>query len=200
MKSFNALGLALAAAIAATGFAAPASAQYWQGNAAHAGHDRQDRVNGNKVWQEITELDRKIDRADKRNTISQREANGLHRQVGELKRDFRRMSANGLDRSDPHALREDLGRPRRRNPRRWHLPDLYRPPPRPRSDQPAGVRGAARGGPQGAPPDLTLAVPDHNLPTTARRDAAGKPIPIADPESAQQLAALTRNAPEFGIR
>ncbi len=49
-------------------------------------------------------------------------------------------------------------------------------------------------------PDLTLAVPDHNLPTTARRDGAGQPIPIADPESAQQLAALTRNAPEFGIR
>ena len=49
-------------------------------------------------------------------------------------------------------------------------------------------------------PDLTLAVPDHNLPTTARRDAAGRRIPIADAESAQQLAALERNAPEFGIR
>ena len=49
-------------------------------------------------------------------------------------------------------------------------------------------------------PDLTLAVPDHNLPTTARRDAAGQRIPITDPESAQQLAALERNAPEFGIR
>ena len=49
-------------------------------------------------------------------------------------------------------------------------------------------------------PDLTLAVPDHNLPTTARRDATGQRIPIADLESAQQLAALERNAPEFGIR
>jgi 3-isopropylmalate/(R)-2-methylmalate dehydratase large subunit len=49
-------------------------------------------------------------------------------------------------------------------------------------------------------PDLTLAVPDHNLPTTARRDAAGQRIPIADVESAQQLAALERNAPEFGVR
>ena len=49
-------------------------------------------------------------------------------------------------------------------------------------------------------PDLTLAVPDHNLPTTARRDANGARVPIADPESAQQLAALERNAPEFGIR
>ena len=49
-------------------------------------------------------------------------------------------------------------------------------------------------------PDLTLAVPDHNLPTTARKDAAGNILPIADAESAQQLAALERNAPEFGIR
>ena len=49
-------------------------------------------------------------------------------------------------------------------------------------------------------PDLTLAVPDHNLPTTARRDAAGGRIPIADAESAQQLAALEVNAPAFGIR
>lgn len=49
-------------------------------------------------------------------------------------------------------------------------------------------------------PDLTLAVPDHNLPTTARTDAAGRPVPIADPESAAQLAALEKNAPEFGIR
>lgn len=49
-------------------------------------------------------------------------------------------------------------------------------------------------------PDLTLAVPDHNLPTTARTDEAGKRLPIADPQSAQQLAALERNAPEFGIR
>ncbi|WP_156678691.1 3-isopropylmalate dehydratase large subunit [Sphingomonas profundi] len=48
-------------------------------------------------------------------------------------------------------------------------------------------------------PDLTLAVPDHNLPTTARLDAAGNRLPIADAESAQQLAALERNAPEFGV-
>jgi 3-isopropylmalate/(R)-2-methylmalate dehydratase large subunit len=49
-------------------------------------------------------------------------------------------------------------------------------------------------------PDLTLAVPDHNLPTTPRRAVDGSRIPIADAESAQQLAALEHNAPEFGIR
>ena len=48
-------------------------------------------------------------------------------------------------------------------------------------------------------PDLTLAVPDHNLPTTPRLAPDGSRLPIADPQSAQQLAALERNAPEFGI-
>jgi len=42
-------------------------------------------------------------------------------------------------------------------------------------------------------PDLTLTVPDHNVPTTNR--AAG----ITDPESAQQVATLEANAREFGI-
>jgi len=49
-------------------------------------------------------------------------------------------------------------------------------------------------------PELTLAVPDHNLPTTPRVDAAGNRLPIADPASASQLAALEKNAPDFGIR
>jgi 3-isopropylmalate/(R)-2-methylmalate dehydratase large subunit len=60
-----------------------------------------------------------------------------------------------------------------------------------------GLRAAGR---KVRRPDLTLAVPDHNLPTTPRRDAAGRRIPIADVESAQQLAALEANAPAFGIR
>ena len=49
-------------------------------------------------------------------------------------------------------------------------------------------------------PELTLAVPDHNLPTTARVDAEGNRVPIADAESRNQLEALERNAPTFGVR
>ena len=48
-------------------------------------------------------------------------------------------------------------------------------------------------------PELTLAVPDHNVPTTARVDAAGNRLPIKDPESANQLAALEKNVAEFGV-
>ena len=61
----------------------------------------------------------------------------------------------------------------------------------------AGLRASGR---RVRRPDLTLAVPDHNVPTTARLDAAGNKLPIADPESAAQLAALEKNAPEYGIR
>ncbi|MDJ0275488.1 3-isopropylmalate dehydratase large subunit [Sphingomonas sp. 2R-10] len=61
----------------------------------------------------------------------------------------------------------------------------------------AGLRAAGR---RVRRPELTLAVPDHNLPTTPRVDAAGHRLPIADPASAQQLAALEKNAPDFGIR
>lgn len=49
-------------------------------------------------------------------------------------------------------------------------------------------------------PELTLAVPDHNLPTTARVGADGKRLPIADAESAAQLAALEANTAEFGVK
>lgn len=48
-------------------------------------------------------------------------------------------------------------------------------------------------------PDLTLAMPDHNVPTTPRTDARGRRVPIADPSSAAQLAALERNVGDFGI-
>ncbi len=48
-------------------------------------------------------------------------------------------------------------------------------------------------------PELTLAVPDHNLPTTARIDPSGTILPIADPQSAAQLAALEKNTAEFGV-
>jgi 3-isopropylmalate/(R)-2-methylmalate dehydratase large subunit len=43
-------------------------------------------------------------------------------------------------------------------------------------------------------PDLTLATMDHNVPTTDLTQ------PVADPVSAQQMDALSRNCAEFGIR
>ncbi|RYI11865.1 MAG: 3-isopropylmalate dehydratase large subunit, partial [Acetobacteraceae bacterium] len=45
-----------------------------------------------------------------------------------------------------------------------------------------------------------LAVPDHNVPTTARVDADGHLLAITDSQSSAQIAALRGNAPQFGIR
>jgi 3-isopropylmalate/(R)-2-methylmalate dehydratase large subunit len=64
---------------------------------------------------------------------------------------------------------------------------------------PQAFEGLRREGRPVRRPDLTLAVPDHNLPTTPRIDAAGKRLPIADPESAQQLAMLESNVAAFGV-
>ena len=64
---------------------------------------------------------------------------------------------------------------------------------------PQAFDGLAAAGRKVRRPDLTLAVPDHNIPTTARADAQGHRLPVADPQSAAQLDALRRNAPLFGI-
>jgi len=59
-----------------------------------------------------------------------------------------------------------------------------------------GLRAAGR---KVRRPDLTLAVPDHNLATTKRVGPDGARLPIADPASRAQLEALERNVAEFGI-
>ena len=59
-----------------------------------------------------------------------------------------------------------------------------------------GLRAAGR---RVRRPELTLAVPDHNLPTTARVDPEGRELAIVDPDSAEQLATLRRNVAEFGV-
>src|SRR5688572_32742667 len=43
-------------------------------------------------------------------------------------------------------------------------------------------------------PELTVAVPDHNVPTTDRR------LPIADPIAKQQIDTLRNNCRQFGVR
>ena len=64
---------------------------------------------------------------------------------------------------------------------------------------PQAFEGLRREGRTVRRPDLTLAVPDHNLPTTPRIDTSGNRIAIADPESAQQLAMLESNVAAFGV-
>ena len=64
---------------------------------------------------------------------------------------------------------------------------------------PQAFEGLRIAGRQVRRPDLTLAVADHNLPTTARINANGGPVVISDPQSAAQLAALETNVADFNI-
>lgn len=64
---------------------------------------------------------------------------------------------------------------------------------------PQAFEGLRRRGLQVRRPNLTLAVTDHNVPTTARRGSDGRPLAIADKASAEQVAALRANCEEFGI-
>lgn len=58
-----------------------------------------------------------------------------------------------------------------------------------------GLRAAGR---RVRRPDLVLAVPDHNVPTTKRVEN-GQLLPIKDPQSATQVSTLKTNCAEFGI-
>jgi 3-isopropylmalate/(R)-2-methylmalate dehydratase large subunit len=59
-----------------------------------------------------------------------------------------------------------------------------------------GLRSAGR---KVRRPDLTLAVADHNVPTTTRLTDNGGPLLIEDPASANQVAALEQNVEQFGV-
>ncbi|MEX2185631.1 MAG: aconitase family protein, partial [Pirellulales bacterium] len=59
---------------------------------------------------------------------------------------------------------------------------------------PQAFEGLRLAGRQVRRPNLTVATPDHNIPTTDRL------LPIADPISRQQVDTLRANCKEFGIR
>ena len=63
----------------------------------------------------------------------------------------------------------------------------------PRGDDAAGLRGPEARRPQGAPADATIAVADHNIPTSNRRPG------IDEPESKLQVDTLEHNVIEFGV-
>lgn len=87
---------ALAASLA-LGVAAPASAAVW---------------NPGELRQEINRLDRQIDRAEARRTISQREARQLDHQVDRLEHAFRHYARGGFTRYELASLDNGIDRVR----------------------------------------------------------------------------------------
>ena len=93
--------IVLSIVMAATAFTAvPAAAQSFR---LQASVQRQ-------IQTDINQLERRIDRAAQRRTISPREATGLQRQAIRLQRLYNRYSRNGLDRREVADLEVRVNR------------------------------------------------------------------------------------------
>ena len=115
--------LALAGATLA-GTALPAQAQPYPGHRYDRYEDRYDRYDrDDRGWQgnhangirnQIEELQRRIERNDNRDRISEREAAGLRRDVWRLRQQFRDYSRNGLSGREARVLQDRIDQIRQR--------------------------------------------------------------------------------------
>ena len=97
MRKILISALIAGAALAAT----PAAAQ-------HRGY----QAHGDQISQQINQLSHQIVRAQQRQAISPREANGLRRQVTTLQRNLRLYGRNGLDRREIAVLQSQINQVR----------------------------------------------------------------------------------------
>ena len=98
------LTLTIAAAGGLTLTAAPATAQVWR---------LQPAVH-RQIQADINQLERQIDRSERRRAISRREALGLRRQANDVERLYHRYSRNGLNRVEVAELERQVNRVRYR--------------------------------------------------------------------------------------
>jgi HAMP domain-containing protein len=91
----------LSIVVASTAFAAvPASAQVWQ---------LQPTIR-REIQSDINQLQRRIDRAQQRRTISVREARGLRQQARDVQRLYNRYGRNGFTRNEVYQLEVEVNR------------------------------------------------------------------------------------------
>lgn len=61
-------------------------------------------VRASGLWQQIADLERDVNRAEARKTISRKEAASVRRDIAGLKQQFRRYNANGISPSEARTL------------------------------------------------------------------------------------------------
>lgn len=112
MKTFKKFAAPLAIAAAALSLAGAAQAQPYGGPRNDSRHEvrndawRLTPARNSEIRQDINSLDRAIQTAVQRRTISPREAQGLRRQANDVKRLYGQYARNGLDRNEVRNLQQ----------------------------------------------------------------------------------------------
>ena len=83
-------------------------------------------IRSNHVWEDIIDLERDVNQADNRDTISEREAAGLRVQISELKADYNRLNRNGLTPAQAGKLESRIHQLRARLKNEKHDVDHHR--------------------------------------------------------------------------
>jgi hypothetical protein len=78
------------------------------------------------VWNDIERLERDVNLADQRDTISEREAAGLRAQIADLKQQYHKKNVGGLTPGEANALQSRIGELRQRLNRERRGPDHHR--------------------------------------------------------------------------
>lgn len=87
---------------------------------------RRTPVRSVNVWENIVELERDVNQADNRDTISEREAAGLRAQIAELKADYNRLNRNGMGPAEAGKLQSRINQLRARLKNERRDPDHHR--------------------------------------------------------------------------
>ena len=77
-------------------------------------YDRYDRGQANAIRAQIDQLQRRVERVDGRDRISEREAVGLRRAVWNLRQQFRDFNRNGLSQREAQILQSRIQQVRQR--------------------------------------------------------------------------------------
>lgn len=87
---------------------------------------RRTPIRSNHVWEDIVKLEQDVNKADNKDTISEREAAGMRNQIAELKADYNRMNRNGLTPAQASALESRISTLRGRLRNEKHDVDHHR--------------------------------------------------------------------------
>ncbi len=111
-KLFVSIALATATVASTAVVMTPAMAQPGRGYQQPPGRGNvtHQRAIQSEIRQDINELDRRIQRAEQRRTISRREATALRREAIQIRQLHNRYARNGLDRREVRELEQRINR------------------------------------------------------------------------------------------